>query len=326
MIMKAIALAWLLFASFSESLAAQVSAPESRDVEISAYLIDLESIDSVTQSFVANLALVYRWHDPGLRHAGVDAINKHLQDIWHPRIQILNQRQLVKTFPEFAELYPDGEVVYRQRVRGSFSQRFELREFPFDSQRLEISLVNIGFGSQNINLKPSSDSGISSKMSISDWDILRWDFTAGNFSLDNESPILPGVVFSLDIQRDTTYFKFKAIMPLILIVIMSWLVFWIDPSLISSQVSVAVTAMLTVIAYRFALAEMLPKLPFLTSLDMFVFASTILVFLAMIEVVYTAHLSTNNQLDKARLIDRNARWLAPLIYLFLVIWTLVLRL
>ena len=60
-----------------------------------------------------------------------------------------------------------------------------------------------------------------------------------------------GMVFSLDVKRDTSYFKYKVIFPLVLIVMMSWMVFWIDPSLVATQISVSVTAMLTMIAYRF---------------------------------------------------------------------------
>jgi hypothetical protein len=106
---------------------------------------------------------------------------------------------------------------------------------------------------------------------------------------------------------------------------MSWLVFWIDPSLAASQISVSVTAMLTMIAYRFALAGMIPRLATLTSLDNFVLASTLMVFLAMIEVVYTAHLSTNGQLGKARKIDFHARWIAPVIYFAMAVETLYFK-
>jgi hypothetical protein len=216
-------------------------------------------------------------------------------------------------------------AIYRQRVWGSFSQPLKLREFPFDTQRLGITLGNISFGSQKIRLKPSPDSGIAENLSIPDWEIMQWGFAAEDLVLDNESSLIPGMVFSMEVKRYTNFFKFKVVLPLILIVMMSWLVFWIDPSLISSQISVAVTAMLTMIAYHFALAGMLPRLPFLTAMDFFVIASTIMVFLSMVEVIYTAHLSTHNQLEKARLIDRHARWVAPLIYIVLTTETLFIR-
>ena len=50
----------------SFELAAQ--APE--DVEVTVYLIDIEEIDSRTQSFTANLFVSLRWLDPALAHEG----------------------------------------------------------------------------------------------------------------------------------------------------------------------------------------------------------------------------------------------------------------
>ena len=147
-----------------------------------------------------------------------------------------------------------------------------------------------------------------------DWEVTGWDFAAAKFESDNTTAGIEGVVFSLDVKRDASYFKYKVILPLVLIVMMSWLVFWIDPSLVASQISVAVTAMLTMIAYRFAIAGMMPRLTFLTSLDHFVLASTLVVFVSMTEVIFTAHLASSNQLEKARKVDRAARWVAPLVY------------
>ena len=133
------------------------------------------------------------------------------------------------------------------------------------------------------------------------------------------------MTLSLDVKRDTSFFIYKVIFPLILIVMMSWLVFWIDPGMAASQISVSVTAMLTMIAYRFALAGMMPRLAFLTILDHFVLVSTLVVFLSMVEVVYTAYLSANNQIEKARSVDRKARWIVPLIYIVLTAQTFYLR-
>jgi cadmium resistance protein CadD (predicted permease) len=106
---------------------------------------------------------------------------------------------------------------------------------------------------------------------------------------------------------------------------MSWMVFWIDPSLVATQVSVSVTAMLTMIAYRFALSGLVPRLVFLTSLDFFVLVSTLTVFMSMLEVLYTAHLATHDKIEKARLVDRHARWVVPIIYVGLAADTLYFR-
>ncbi|HDH08113.1 MAG TPA: hypothetical protein ENG96_01380, partial [Gammaproteobacteria bacterium] len=99
-----------------------------------------------------------------------------------------------------------------------------------------------------------------------------------------------------------------------LIVMMSWVVFWIDPKNVANQLGVAVTTVLTLIAYHIALSGRLPVIPYLTQMDKFLFSSTLLVFLSLIEVVVTSHLSGTDRLSMARRIDRQARWFFPVLF------------
>ena len=95
---------------------------------------------------------------------------------------------------------------------------------------------------------------------------------------------------------------------------MSWAVFWIEPTDGGSQYGLAVTAMLTLIAYRFAIDSDVPKLPYLTDLDAFVLMSSLLVFFSLIEVMLTTKLAARNRLETARTIDRRCRWIFPLVF------------
>jgi hypothetical protein len=314
----------LSFAVAGNLLAAE-PLTELRDVEVKMVLLDVDEVNNVAQTFTANLATAIRWQDHSLSHQGPDSISKPLDEIWYPSIQFLNQQRIVATFPRMAEVFPDGTVIYRQRYWGNFSQPLELKSFPFDAQKLTLTLANVGFGMRSVRLLPSPDSGIAEKFSMPDWTVTEWDFAAVDLPIEENNAPVKGMVFSLDVKRDTSYFKYKVILPLVLIVMMSWMVFWIDPSLVATQISVSVTAMLTTIAYRFALAGLIPRLAFLTSLDFFVLVSTLAVFISMIEVLFTAHLATNDQLEKARLVDRHARWVLPLIYGVLAAETLYFR-
>ncbi len=51
--------------------------------------------------------------------------------------------------------------------------------------------------------------------------------------------------------------------------------------------------MLTLIAYRFLLGGMLPRISYLTRLDYFLLGSTVLVFLALVEAACTSRLATS---------------------------------
>lgn len=121
-----------------------------------------------------------------------------------------------------------------------------------------------------------------------------------------------GYVFEFRAKRSRQHYIRKVIVPLLLIVMMSWTVFWIDRSMGNSQISLAVTSMLTRIAYRFAVGNEVPRLPYLTNLDAFLLVSTAMVFLALIEAVATTALWLNGRQPLAVTIDRRCRMLFPI--------------
>jgi hypothetical protein len=69
--------------------------------------------------------------------------------------------------------------------------------------------------------------------------------------------------------------------------------------------SVSVTTMLTLIAYRFALGRLVPNLTYLTRFDYFMLGSTILIFLMMMVVAAGAYLVGT---DRKPLVLRIDRW------------------
>jgi cadmium resistance protein CadD (predicted permease) len=124
-----------------------------------------------------------------------------------------------------------------------------------------------------------------------------------------------GYVFEFTASRNVQHYIFKVLLPLVLIVMMSWAVFWIDPNTSNSQISIAVTSMLTLIAYRFAVDSQLPRLPYMTRLDSFFLTSTLLVFFSLIEVLVTTILDNKQQTERAKKIDRSCRVIFPVIFL-----------
>ena len=117
--------------------------------------------------------------------------------------------------------------------------------------------------------------------------------------------------FEISVARRYGFYLWKVFLPLLLMVVVSWSVFWFDPSEVSSQVTIAVTTILTIIAFALAISLTLPRVPYLTFADAFFLACYIFAFLAMLEVT-AVHIAYRNQRrDLARTIPRTARWLVP---------------
>jgi len=289
---------------------------EPTTVEIAVVVLDLEHIDDATQGFAASVVFVARWSDPRLAHDSPDLAQREMVDIWHPRLEVVNRRQASLTLPETVEVTPDGMVTYRQRLLGQFAQKLNLADFPLDQQTLAIQVVAVGYSQEEITFVDHSGfpSGVVPDLTISGWNVLdSRAATCGYQPIPAVRPIA-GYVLEFDTERLIGYYRAKIILPLLLIVAMSWLVFWIDPELAAPQISIAITSMLTLIAYRFMVGGMLPKISYLTRMDLFTSASTLLVFLTVVEAVFTVMLTKRGRLDRAHTIDRISRWGFPLAY------------
>jgi len=324
--------AWLVLIMLaSPSTANDLGRPQgekgSTRVHVAIFILDVDEVNNVSQTFDANVYFELHWQDPRLAHDSPNETSRSLSEVWHPRIQFINQQKIWPTFPKIVDISPGGEVIYKQRVWGTFSQPLELKDFPFDQQIFMIQLASVGYSPQEIELvnDSSSRTGIASRFSLIDWDILDWDLTFEPFKPSLGEEDIAGAKFSIKAQRQYGYFIVKVIIPLFLIVMMSWIVFWIDPKESGTQINVAITTMLTLIAYRFAVGSDIPKVSYLTRIDYFILAATFLVFASLIEVVVTSTYARVGNLNRARMIDRWARILFPTTFILMAFESLIFR-
>jgi hypothetical protein len=292
-------------------------------VSVGIWIVDISNIDSSQQTFTADIAIVLRWKDARLAHTGTGVAHYALDQIWTPRVGIANETSsVVSKFPDSVEVEPDGTILYRQRYVGSFTQPLRLQSFPFDRQTFRIQFVAIRYRPNEVAFVPDENwihdglqqaAGISPSITLTDWAVERWDAKASVYVLT------PGMqysayAFEFTASRNVEYYILKVILPLVLIVMMSWSVFWTEPTSSNTQFSIAVTSMLTLIAYRFAVDTQLPRLPYMTRLDVFFLISTLLVFFSLIEVLITTILDNNQQLARAKKLDRYCRVIVPVIF------------
>jgi Neurotransmitter-gated ion-channel ligand binding domain len=293
-------------------------------VSVGIWIADISNVDSAQQTFIAEVAVVLRWKDSRLAHAGNGVVRYSLDQIWHPRAVIVNEGNSVsRKFPDLAEVEPDGRVIYRQRYAGAFTQPLRLRSFPFDRQTFRLQFVAVRYRPNEVQFVPEQDwidnglqqaGGIAPSITLPDWTIENWNTKSLSYALAPGFEY-SGYAFEFTAVRDVQHYILKVILPLVLIVIMSWSGFWIDPVNANSQISVAVTSTLTLIAYRYAGDAQVPRLPYMTRLDLFFLVSTLLVFFSLIEVLVTTILDNNHRKKLAQTIDRYCRIIFPAVFL-----------
>lgn len=294
------------------------------EVRVSMFILDVDDISSAKQNFEVNIYFELRWRDPRLTHDGPGEVVRGLNEIWHPRVKLAN-RQRIWPAAVFIEVAPDGEVVYRQRIWAEFSQPLDLEDFPFDRHTFEIPFMATGYEPDEVMLvlDPEHRSGIAEKVSVADWHISNWRAESFEYRPIPGETGFAGFRVTFDGERASYHYVIKVIIPLLLIVAMSWVAFWMDPSASGSQIGIATTAMLTLIAYRFAVGSELPNIPYLTRMDFFLLASTVLVFTSLLEVGLTSYLARTDRLELARRIDVWARVGFPTAFALVFVYAFV---
>ena len=69
-------------------------------VQLELFLLDLDAIDSASQSFDANVYFEANWKDPRLANGAQGrTVTRSLDQVWHPRLQILNQQRVWSSLP-----------------------------------------------------------------------------------------------------------------------------------------------------------------------------------------------------------------------------------
>ena len=264
-------------------------------IYVTVYVIDIENIDNLRQHFVTDFLLIVRWKDERLKGEKRTA---NLDDIWWPNTNVLNGRDLSVLLPKRVEIHEEGNVLYRQRYYGNMACPLDLRKFPFDEQTLPISIIPFGNTPDTIKLIFEHEgSGSIEKFSNADWKIGKGVgsvdvFKAYSSGKSQKEYRLPIAYFKFDAKRHVFYYIWKVIVPLLVIVMMSWAVFYFDPiEQVAPQIGLAATSILTLIAFLFSLGKILPPIAYLTKIDFFVYTSLALVFLAFSEAVLTIKLA-----------------------------------
>ena len=292
------------------------------DVHASVFVIDIKRIEDVDLTFTADFTVQLRWHDPRL--AGADTPSGtpraiELGDAWHPFLQIINPRDLSTRYPERLIADDAGQCTYFQRFIGTMSFPLDLRDFPFDSQELSFELVAAFHTANEVNFViDEATTGRSDEFTIVDWEVGPAEFVIEPIQLRKGGLNMAGVRAVFGARRYAYYFVLKVIVPLVIIAAMSWIVFLIDPRQFGPQLGLGATSVLTLVAYRFMLGNLVPRVSYFTRLDIFILGATVLVFMALIEAVVTGSLGGRDQLELARRIDRVSRIVFPIAFVGLI--------
>lgn len=326
-----LALAWTLLAGPARGAElAPVDRPDppgtTTEVRLGIVVMDVASIDDATQTFGADFFLIQRWHDPRLAFdaaSGSEAVRVlPAADVWTPEVLILNARALRAALPERVRVSPDGTVLYRQRYQGALASPLDLKQFPFDRQQLWIRVVSLHEADQVVLQPDPQRIGRLPRFSIAGWTLELGPMESDTFEPIAGERVLRRAALLLGARREVGYFVWKLFVPLALIVFMAWTVFFIGHDQMGPRIGISTASIFTLIAFQFSLGRVLPPISYLTRADQFVLGSSVLVYLALAETIFSGKLNIGGKSELAQRMDRHARWIYATLFVVVAALTL----
>lgn len=196
---------------------------------------------------------------------------------------VKRDKSLIQDFYEF-EISPGEEltleVIFKEFGTTTIRNEYDLKSFPFDKQQIKIHIHQNYYSLENVRTDDSLYSHeellhFVKKDAIQGWDIVNSSIGQRTHYDPKFSTFFDGVEIILELERESAYYIFKIILPIILILIVCWSSIWITPREIESRLTITIVCLLSLIAYNFVIDSELPKLEYLTTMDYIILMSYI---------------------------------------------------
>lgn len=286
------------------------------NVSIGLHVSNLADINQASETFDIAGYLMYNWRDPRLAYQpqpNETSRASSLDKIWHPAIEMVNFKSSTNSDTS-VNILPDGTVEAQERFSKTLSSGLTLQKFPFDRQSLQVVLESLQYDDRLVKLVTDTSRigiGTDSFVSLSEWQIGKPTATNGKSFFPPEKQHYSRVTVAINVTRNSGFYVFKIMLPLLLITIASWSVFWIDPQEFSAQIGIAFTNLLTVVALLLVINDTLPRVGYLTLMDGFTMICFMTIVIAVLVLVFAHRSTIKDRNDRAQKIHNLARWIVP---------------
>ncbi|MCB1736449.1 MAG: hypothetical protein H6981_14940 [Gammaproteobacteria bacterium] len=317
--------------------AAELQPPQHTvQVGIGVYVLSVNRVADASDpfpSYDAEVFLDLRWRDPRLawgdgKGAEPRVLTEHnaetlLNEIWHPAIELENAERARTREHLKLIVRSDGAVEYEERFNAVLKTRFDLIRFPFDRQTLEMDIESSSWTRDELVFKVlPSHTGFNPDMVAPEWRFLDHSTELRGEREIRAEDEFHELIFRLSVERDPGFYLWKLILPLFVIVALSWSVFWMTGEQSSGRMMRAFLALLAVVASHRVISGYLPRITEITFLDAVVYAAYFFTALTIIENVLVHRAAARGAADVAEKIDRRSQLWVPsgFIVLCVVLW------
>uniref|UniRef100_A0A8C4P8S1 GABA(C) receptor n=1 Tax=Dromaius novaehollandiae TaxID=8790 RepID=A0A8C4P8S1_DRONO len=268
--------------------------------------VQVESIDSISEvdmDFTMTLYLRHYWKDerlsfPSTKNKSMTFDGRLIKKIWVPDVFFVHSKRafIHDTTMEnvMLRVYPDGNVLFSLRITVSAMCFMDFSRFPLDTQNCSLELESYAYNEDDLMLywKHGNESlSTDEHISLSQFFIEEFSASSG-LAFYSSTGWYNRLFINFALRRHIFFFVLQSYFPAMLMVMLSWVSFWIDRRAVPARVSLGITTVLTMSTIITGLSASMPQVSYIKAVDVYLWISFLFVFLSVIEYAAVNYLTT----------------------------------
>ena len=221
---------------------------------------------------------------------------------------------------------PDGSLYQILKLEGRFNHAFYLSDYPLDRQLLSIRIEDQTYGIDRLAyVIDTKDSGVGDLVRIPGWNLTSWkaetfahDYQT-NFGEETTPEKYSMASFSIEISRPISFFFWKLLLPLFVVIIAATASLLIRPQMVGERAALPAGALLSAIFLQKSYSDYLPDLGYLVLMDKIYLIAYPVIILTLIRVIYAYLQVEDAKIARIRAVHRtDLRLLALFLAIFVI--------
>lgn len=285
-------------------------------VNVSFHIIGISSVSEVQMDFTTDFYFRQKWFDPRLEFKPVLLSSstrieelcvgaEFAEKIWLPDTFFANEKTATfhkaTTENTFIRVGANGRVYRSIRLTVTCSCPMDLQYFPMDRQRCKIEIESYGYNTRDIDYrweKGNESVSLDGKIELPQFKVLG--FRMGHELQSLSSGDYIRLYCEVHFVRSMGYYLIQIYIPASLIVIISWVSFWLHRNATPARVALGVTTVLTMTTLMSSTNAALPKISYIKSIDVFLGTCFVMVFASLLEYASVGYIGKRIAMKRKR--------------------------
>ncbi|XP_032403884.1 gamma-aminobutyric acid receptor subunit gamma-1 isoform X2 [Xiphophorus hellerii] len=278
-------------------------------IETAVYVNSIGPVDPINMEYTIDIFFAQTWYDSRLKFNSsmkLLMLNSNMVGkIWIPDTFFRNSRKSdahwITTPNRLLRLWSNGRVMYTLRLTINAECYLKLHNFPMDEHSCPLEFSSYGYPKNEITYRWQRRA-----VEVADqryWRLYQFAFV-GMRNTTDEAHTQSGeyVIMTIffDLSRRMGYFTIQTYIPCSMIVVLSWVSFWINKDAVPARTSLGITTVLTMTTLSTISRKSLPKVSYITAMDLFVSVCFIFTFAALMEYGTLHYFTSNRQTKKSK--------------------------